>query len=460
MTFLNYTFQDPSPLISYSPGQWVEGSSTNDSHAADYSGGSFKVTSDAGSTATLSFVGTSITIFGAKRPNHGSYSVALDDGPEFVGNGNGDNIFQFPLWNAQNLSNTQHSVVMTNLPTHRGKFLDIDFISIGRELGPPGFTGEISEAPIDDGSPFVVYKGSWTNVSGITPLTAFNSTLHSTTQAGSSVSVFFQASSIELYGLYVNAPFQVSLDDQLPRDLAGPNVDLDAREEHPETLLYLADGLDENTTHVVTLTNSVSNIGRPFFFDFAIARSSRNPDPNFTIPISMLTPTPSTSANITATTSPIIRATATSMNGAIIGGIVGGVTGLLILAFIAFMLLRRSKYYYRALPPRSNVTPLLSPGGPQIRKSGLMPFISSSMRPGRPSSIISNSSSFWTGQQSHVPPSSIISSSTSDTSSSYDRSSHVASSYSTETMETREVDDKLRTEKYPYGRTLHAVNVV
>ncbi|GJJ05874.1 hypothetical protein Clacol_000061 [Clathrus columnatus] len=370
---------DPSPLISYSAGQWVEGSPNNDSFAADYSDESFKVTFDAGSTATLTFVGTSITIFGAKRPNHGSYSVALDNEPAFVGNGNSNNIFQFPLWNAQNLSNTNHTVVMTNIPTQQGNFLDIDFISIGRELGPPGFTGQISNLTIDDTSPYVVYNGSWSSVLG---LTAFNSTLHSTTQAGSSVSVYFQASTIELYGLYVNAPFQVSLDNELPRELAGPNVDLTGQEEHPKTLLFFADGLDENKTHVVTLTNSVTNPNRSFYFDFAIIRSSQSfsqdtpsPDSNFTIPVPISTPTSLPPTNTTPTTSPIVQGTITteSMNGAIIGGIIGGVAGLLILAFIAFMFLRRSKYYYpTSSPPRSNIS-LLSPGGPmQTRqRSGL-----------------------------------------------------------------------------------------
>ncbi|GJJ05899.1 hypothetical protein Clacol_000086 [Clathrus columnatus] len=343
MTYLNFTFQDPSPLISYSVNQWVEGT-TNDSSFDRYSGGSFKWTPSAGATANLTFVGTSITISGAKRGNHGNYSVVLDEGPEFVGDGNsmGNDAFQFPLWNAQNLNNTQHNVIMTNIVTNQGNNLDIDFISIGREIGPPGFTGPIFNVTIDDESPFVTYSGSWSS----SPFaSAFNDSLHSTVQEGSSVSVLFQGSSIELYGHYVNAPFQARIDDGLTINQAGTNAILSKQEGHPRTLLFLADGLDENEMHSAILVNSVSDSNRPLYFDFAIVRGSQklylkwavfrffdsNPNSNFTIPASAST----------------LRNAPSTATGTIAGGVVGGVAGLVTFALILFILIRRSKCYPR-----------------------------------------------------------------------------------------------------------------
>lgn len=55
----------------------------------------------------------------------------------------------------------------------------------------------------------------------------------------------------------------------------GPQVNLAPEQEHPQTLLYLMDSLNEDKTHTVTLTNSQSNINQPFFFDYAIVRSSK-----------------------------------------------------------------------------------------------------------------------------------------------------------------------------------------
>lgn len=80
-----------------------------------------------------------IAVCRAKRLNHGNYSAVLDNGPQFIGDGNGDNIFQFPLWNAQNLAYGWHTVEITNIPTGpQSEYLDLDFVSIGREIGPPG----------------------------------------------------------------------------------------------------------------------------------------------------------------------------------------------------------------------------------------------------------------------------------------------------------------------------------
>ncbi|GJJ05982.1 hypothetical protein Clacol_000169 [Clathrus columnatus] len=252
---------------------------------------------------------------------------------------------------------------MTNIPTNQGTDLDIDFITIGREIGPPGFTGPIFNVTVDDKSPFVAYNGSWSS-SNNSP-SAFGLTLHSTIQESSSVSVFFQGSSIELYGPYVNAPFQAHIDSQLPVDLAGLNATLPA-EDHPGTLLFLVDGLEENKTHVATLVNSASDSNRSLYFDFAIVRSSQqffentpSPNPKFTIPVSGFptsTNTSSSPSNVTSPSSSFIMRQKTP-TGTIIGGVVGGVVGLVIFAFIAFILFRRSKHYRQTTEVNAYIIP-------------------------------------------------------------------------------------------------------
>lgn len=348
MTFLNFTFQDSSPLISYSSGEWIQGSPSNDSFIERYSQASYKATTTPGATATLSFMGNGITLFGAKRPIHGNYSVILDDGvsEEFVGDENGFDMFQFPLWSAQNITNSLHTVVITNIPNSPNEdAFDLDFVSVSREIGPPGYTGPLFNMTIDDESPSIEYTGSWTPVFSET---ALNSTLHTASRKGDSASLSFQGSSIELYGLYNNAPFKVELDGGLPRNLAGPNVDLTGSAEHPQTLLFYADGLDENQTHTITITNSISNSRRPLQFDYAIAQSS--------LLASLFNDTFTGSKSINATVTPSMSTlksmpmstsnspcNASNTSGsqrshpAKVGAIVGGVFGGLAIVIIVFM---------------------------------------------------------------------------------------------------------------------------
>ena len=82
-------------------------------------------TNKAGSTATINFNGTGISIFGAKRANHGLYKVNLDGQDQEQRNGSDKDTFQFALWDTKGLSQGFHTAVITNL---EDKFLDIDFV--------------------------------------------------------------------------------------------------------------------------------------------------------------------------------------------------------------------------------------------------------------------------------------------------------------------------------------------
>lgn len=55
--------------------------------------------------------------------------------------------------------------------------------------------------------------------------------------------------------------------------MQGLDLDLPENFQHPQTLLYLVDGLSE-TGHTVTLTNLNSNENRPFMFDYAVVSST------------------------------------------------------------------------------------------------------------------------------------------------------------------------------------------
>lgn len=95
-----------------------------------YSDATFTLCTANGASATFTFNGTDIWIFGAKRDNHGPYTVTLDGSViEQAGFAVLPGVFQTPLFVSAGLQNKQHTVVITNTQTDdTKKFLDIDFV--------------------------------------------------------------------------------------------------------------------------------------------------------------------------------------------------------------------------------------------------------------------------------------------------------------------------------------------
>lgn len=81
-----------------------------------------------GATASFTFNGTSIEVKGAKRNNHGNYTVELDGNIVAQSNGFSDPPqFQVDLFARHNLSEALHTVVLRNSGLE-DEFLDIDCV--------------------------------------------------------------------------------------------------------------------------------------------------------------------------------------------------------------------------------------------------------------------------------------------------------------------------------------------
>ncbi|KAF8817151.1 hypothetical protein BYT27DRAFT_7237605 [Phlegmacium glaucopus] len=323
---MDFTFQEASPLIVYSSGQWAEGSPSEDPSAIYYDG-SFRVTQINGATATLNFLASGISLFGALRDNHGNYAVNLDQDPQITENGfSKANMFKQPLFQAASLAYTYHQVTITNMVEPTGSYFDLDFVTIERHIGLPN--DQPSQATLDDNSSSsITYspQGAW---SPIPSSSAMQNTLHQTTVAQAQVTIQFQGCCIELYGHYANARYTVTLDTQAPVTFQGLAVDLTPEQQHPKTLLYLMDGLSE-VSHNVTITNSDSNVARPFYFDYAVVWTTNN----FTNTTGSGTGGGGNSSGKETPIAPIV------------GGIVGGLLLLVlaILAIVAFFIRRRRR---------------------------------------------------------------------------------------------------------------------
>ena len=120
-----------------------------------------------------------------------------------------DNEFNKSLWHANDLSYTQHIVIIVNVPVGNLPYLDLDFVSIERLLGQPGCVirlafdrwalmsccrDTIYELTLDDTSPSVKFVGPWESSSGVS--SAYQGTLHSTQSANAGASFSFQGCSI------------------------------------------------------------------------------------------------------------------------------------------------------------------------------------------------------------------------------------------------------------------------
>lgn len=98
-----------------------------------YSQSSFMKTSSTNQSASFSFNGTGVQIYGAKRSNHGLYHVNLDNGPNIVMNGSAADpgVFQILLYSATALQQGLHQVKITN---DENAYLDIDFVRLSLNL--------------------------------------------------------------------------------------------------------------------------------------------------------------------------------------------------------------------------------------------------------------------------------------------------------------------------------------
>jgi len=89
------------------------------------------VTGRGGSTASLTFNGTAVWLYGSKGKNNGKYNVTLDDDSVFVGSGFSDgDLFQQVLFKATGLDGSKlHQLTVGNVGANETKHLVIDSVS-------------------------------------------------------------------------------------------------------------------------------------------------------------------------------------------------------------------------------------------------------------------------------------------------------------------------------------------
>ncbi|KAL1695584.1 hypothetical protein GGG16DRAFT_121772 [Schizophyllum commune] len=131
---LSLAIEDSSPLISYNPeGAWKDG---DESAAAPYSGQSFHYTAYKNASASVTFNGTGISIYGANGPDYGPYTIYVDN--VLVGAGNGkaySTQIKALLGTVSDLDQGEHTVELIN---NSDALLDIDWVVLSTDLKSDG----------------------------------------------------------------------------------------------------------------------------------------------------------------------------------------------------------------------------------------------------------------------------------------------------------------------------------
>ncbi|KAL1747367.1 hypothetical protein HDZ31DRAFT_61284 [Schizophyllum fasciatum] len=314
----NFTIDDCSPLISYTPpGTWRPGSKSNDPEAAFYSdGGTFTVTETSGSKASFTFNGTYVYLYGAKRFNHGNYSVELD-GVTKMHNGSSPDHEQFQALLDSYGPLAQDVLHTVTFESRDSNYLDLDFITWTSDLG----LDDSSRILVQDDHPSFSYAGPWTitSVGGRYE----GGAAHQAINGDSSVTLSFSGESISLYGSVGNSygRYTAQLD-------GGEIQVLNATRVYTETqvLLYHANNIG-NGTHSLTIANSPV---------------SDRPNSSILIDYALYIPTNTMSERVEPTVASESKKIRLS-TGALVGVSFGGVILLAVIVLAVFFIVRRRK---------------------------------------------------------------------------------------------------------------------
>ncbi|KAG5731039.1 hypothetical protein E4T56_gene15573 [Termitomyces sp. T112] len=326
MSLWNYTIDDASPYLSYSPygdgpatasgwRTWYTGSHYISSPDQISRGNSYHNTSLRNANVTFKFFGTGITLFGST--NSSLFNVIIDDETNIT-SPSSDSV----LFSSQNLLNKLHTVTLSAQPSSVGNFtenLGFDFAitstALENDENPP------SPAFYDstDTKSFV-YSGIWTPTTQVgVPNATVTSPFYQTTQVNATVSFSFSgANAVAVKGLASseNGLYSVSLDGH--SDIFNGT----SLWTIPDALLFFRAGLDPNTTHQLSIVNLSSRLCLNSFTVFE--HESKDIDPN-------------TSGN----TAPAPPHQDSSSIGVIVGPVVGCVLLLMAIGFFVWFCRRR-----------------------------------------------------------------------------------------------------------------------
>ncbi|GLB40834.1 hypothetical protein LshimejAT787_0900490 [Lyophyllum shimeji] len=250
---LEITIDDISPLVDFQPWEaWAHTNSSTDPIGSQYYAETFTRTQQVGATASFTFKGTSVTIYGGKGAQHGNYTVTIDGDTSTASGFSPTAQYQAILATVDGLEYMTHTRTLTNT---QFTFLDIDFITWTSSVSSSK-SGPISKRLADDADEEFKYipTSVWSNKpAGLNRF--FSSTWHTTSSSGALVHYKFTVSPLtetqSRCAVTQNfAGLRLQLDGQSPKSYQGRKATY-----APQTLLFHASDLGHGN-HTVVITNS------------------------------------------------------------------------------------------------------------------------------------------------------------------------------------------------------------
>ncbi|KAG6331383.1 hypothetical protein ID866_7706 [Astraeus odoratus] len=270
MQLITTIIDDKSPLISYDD-TWLPGTSADDSYADQYYLGTFTKNNQTNGKATFSFNGTSLWIYGARRTNHGTYTVQVDSATYSNNNGySATNEFMVSLFNVSGLTQGSHTVSLTNTGTGDLPYVDIDLIVWQSEVGDTD--DELITETVQDTDPRFRYDDLAWNATPSDANFFNNGTGHYTeTYQASATLTFTVWETVALFGSTgpLHGQYSVQLD-------AGQATTYNATTSLPfyGVTLFYADNLGTGQ-HQLTITNLPASSGQELAIDYALISSAK-----------------------------------------------------------------------------------------------------------------------------------------------------------------------------------------
>ncbi|KAJ7481925.1 hypothetical protein FB451DRAFT_139105 [Mycena latifolia] len=325
MPSTNHTIDDVNPMIQYAPaGAWSAGDKATDPSGSKYSYGTFTLSTTKDSTATFSFTGTQVWIFGAKRSNHGPYTVSMD-GKTTQADGFSANDNFTALFDSGPMSQGQHTVVLTNALTDPKKpYLDVDYIIWSTDSVSPNTT-------LKDSTSQFTYQPSDSWKTDLPPeLSGFQGgSGHYTQDKDSSATLAFSGDTVSLFGPIgpTLGPYGIEIDG---KSIGTYNAT--SQTYAAQTILYYADGLGEGD-HTLKVINQPTSTNQRLAIDFASVVG---------FPASSASASPTNSASASASVSSSASAGGKSMSSVELGGfIAAGIAAVCLAASIVGLIYRQ-----------------------------------------------------------------------------------------------------------------------
>ncbi|KAJ7508785.1 hypothetical protein B0H11DRAFT_2431861 [Mycena galericulata] len=328
-----------------------------------------------GSTASFTFVGTSITVYAtveaaaAKKQPQTSLYFAIDNNGALTGtytppNNMSADIHHTALWESPTLSNGPHKLVITQtvpqVTSQVGGVIFLDYFMYNTT------STEVDAYFIDDSDPRVSYTPAWQHFTGDQD---FQHTSQQSTNPGDMFSLTFQVmrplrrfvlpgKAIKMYGSITDIGMKASM------VVDGGVAEVFAPSSLPESVtnnLIFSSGVLDDGNHTLVVTSEGTS---PMWMDYVLVT-----------PSTLLNASPTSSGSSASSTLPATSSTAKSTPiGTIVGGVVGGLVVIAALAGAAIFSFRRRTQNSMPFPitMRHDVTPTPFSGFLAARRAAIL----------------------------------------------------------------------------------------